>query len=192
MPDESQPLGELLDHGRQFLSQVEALAQKAARERDELHAAQRQWATERQSLIEEQQRIRELQEAVNETLAGLQTEYDRVEQERDRLARLHDQSQQEYRARLAEKETAVASERARTQQLGQELEAARQGQQASVAELKSMVEYRDRVQSAHESLQAEHRKRNFDVRAPQNIGIVGDVREIVQPVIGEHMAHPLA
>ena len=158
MPDESQPLGELLDHGRQFLSQVEALAQKAARERDELHAAQRQWATERQSLIEEQQRIRELQEAVNETLAGLQTEYDRVEQERDRLARLHDQSQQEYRARLAEKETAVASERARTQQLGQELEAARQGQQASVAELKSMVEYRDRVQSAHESLQGEHRK----------------------------------
>jgi len=98
VPDESQPLGELLDHGRQFLSQVEALAQKAARERDELHAAQRQWATERQSLIEEQQRIRELQEAVNETLAGLQTEYDRVEQERDRLARLHDQSQQESRA----------------------------------------------------------------------------------------------
>src|SRR5207244_1401216 len=66
--------------------------------------------------------------------------------------------QQEDRARLADKETAVASERARTQQLGQELEAARQGHQASVAELKSMVEYRDRVQSAHESLQAEHRR----------------------------------
>ncbi len=158
MPDESQPLGDLLDHGRQFLSQVEALAQKAARERDELHAAQRQWVTERQALLEEQQRIRELQEAVNETLVSLQTDYDRVEQERDRLARLHDQSQQEYRTRLAEKETALANERTRTQQLGQEMEAARQGHQHAVAELKSAVEDRDRVQSAHQSLQAEHRK----------------------------------
>ncbi len=159
MPDESQPsLGELLDHGRQFLSQVEAVAAKATRERDELHAAQRQWATDRQALVEEQQRLRELQEAVNETLASLQTDFDRAEQERDRLARQHEQSQQEYRARLAEREAALANERTRAQQLGQELEAARHGQQDAIAERQSAVEDRDRIQAAHESLQADHRK----------------------------------
>ena len=179
MPDESQPLADLLDHGRQFLSQVEAVAAKAARERDELHAAQRQWVTERQALLEEQQRIRELQEAVNETLASLQTDYDRVEQERDRLARLHDQSQQEYRTRLAEKEAALAAERARAQQLGPELEAARHGHQAAVAELKSSVEHRDRLQAAQESLQAEHRK------VLDAVGQAAGEREQVQRLLDE-------
>ncbi len=108
-PNLSSALGETVDHGRQFLARVESLAETLSAELASHEEAGRRWASERQTINAEADRLRAQVESLNATLADLRGTVHRVEQERDQVAADRDQARQGREA--AERDLSGARDR---------------------------------------------------------------------------------
>ena len=93
-PNLSSAFGETVNHGRQFLAQVESLAESLSAELASHEEASRRWAGERQAINAEAEKLRAQVEALNATLADLRKTVHLVEQERDQVAADRDQARQ--------------------------------------------------------------------------------------------------
>jgi CheY-like chemotaxis protein len=85
-PNLANVLGEAVDQGRQVVARLETVAAALSAELSAHEAAARQWAAERQTLKDEEERLRQQHEAVAASLAELRQTVRRIEQERDQLA----------------------------------------------------------------------------------------------------------
>jgi CheY-like chemotaxis protein len=93
-PNLSSALGETVNHGRQFLARIESLAESLSAELASHEEASRRWASERQAINAEAEKLRAQVESLNANLADLRKTVHRVEQERDQVAADRDQARQ--------------------------------------------------------------------------------------------------
>jgi CheY-like chemotaxis protein len=101
-------LGEALEQGRQFLARFESLSAAAANEIARHEQEGKEWSTERQSLKEAAQKLREQLDSLNGAVASLRETVRRLEQERDQVAA--DREQQRQARENAEAETGKVRE----------------------------------------------------------------------------------
>jgi CheY-like chemotaxis protein len=101
-PNLSSALGETVNHGRQFLARVESLAETLSAELASHQEASRRWASEREAINAEAEKLRAQVESLNATLADVRKTVHRVEQERDQVTADRDQARQAREAAQAE------------------------------------------------------------------------------------------
>jgi CheY-like chemotaxis protein len=93
-PNLSSALGDTVDQGRRFLARVESLAETLSAELASHEEAGRRWASERQAINAEAEKLRAQVEALNASLADVRKTVHRVEQERDQVTADRDQARQ--------------------------------------------------------------------------------------------------
>ena len=150
-PNLSSALGETLDHGREFLARLESLAATLSAELASHEEAAHRWASERQAINAEAEKLRAQVESLNANLADLRKTVHRVEQERDQVAADRDQARQAKEA--AERDLGAARE----QLAAAEQDAGRRQAEltAITADLASLREQHAAVTKDRDALQAD-------------------------------------